>query len=371
MDNAAPHIVPALPRTVSAAATTRVLVRMPGSLQGEHEPRCQISVQKLDTQEVPSSNSGVAFRSKYHDAFSSVMREKVASANIFGESWKSLIGFFAPFGTENCFWNRLKKSPSFKHLFVYDERILESCTDATLSAELGGARLDVAHVDATVNNASLVCALVLSIPTLVVGVMGSNKQGWSELMHGLRDEASGGLCLPSAKFSNLYSAYCLAQFDILYKRLFFLVVLCFYSSFATLFLSVFYFMCRPSETCNCFSMIALMEAFKIEIREARIPRFGRLQKHLGLENSPSLGSYAHGKALSKHLEDMDIFWNAKWLAENKMQELKNHEFYVWYKSKMRKCHPAKFNTHPLQFVPHVPADTFALQEEESWCSPFT
>ena len=28
--------------------------------------------------------------------------------------------FLAPFGTENCFWNRLKMSVTFRHLLAYD-----------------------------------------------------------------------------------------------------------------------------------------------------------------------------------------------------------------------------------------------------------
>lgn len=333
--NVTPHIAPALPASIHAASTTtRVLVKMPDSLHGEREPRCQICVQKHDPSDVLNADTrGGCFQSKHHIAFNYVMREKIASANIFGDSWKSFLAFFAPYGTENSFFNRLKKSPSFKHLFVYDQRVLDLCADPALSAELGGVRLDVAHVDATVSNTSLVCALVLSIPTLIVGVMGNNKEGWAELMHGLHDHADGGLCLPSAKYANLYSTFCLNQFDALYKRLFFLVILCFYSSFATLFLSVFYFMCRPSETCNCFSMIALVEAFKIEIREKRIQQSGWSRQPFGDGPLSPSGKNAHAQALSQHFEDMDVFWNAKCLAENKMQELKNHEFYMWYKSK--------------------------------------
>jgi hypothetical protein len=333
----APRYPPALSRDISAASATRVLVSMPGSFQSQREPRCQISVQKHFVQENLSPNlKGLKHQSKYHDAFNVLMREKASSANIFGDSWRSMLGFFAPFGTENSFLERLKKSPSFKHLFVYDGHVSESCADATLSAELSTAKLDVAHVDTTVNNASLVCALVLSIPTLIVGVMGSNKQGWSELMHGLQDHVNGGLCLPSANVSNLYSVFCLAQFDAIYKRLFVCVMLCFYSSIATLFMSVFYFMCRPSEMCNCFSKIALMEAFKIEIREERMRGSRRFQPLSGVQSlplPPSEGN-AHAQALSQHFEDLEIFWNAKWFAENKMQELKNHEFYMWYKSEL-------------------------------------
>lgn len=55
--------------------------------------------------------SGVnEFRSEYHDEIKRQMKGKVVAAKVFGESWMSFLGFFAPFGTENGFLNRLKNS---------------------------------------------------------------------------------------------------------------------------------------------------------------------------------------------------------------------------------------------------------------------
>jgi biotin operon repressor len=207
-------------------------------------------------------------KSEHHEEIQRQLLMKVEAANIFGQSWMSFLGFFAPFGTENSFWSRLKKSPTFKYVFVYDEHSVEQLGQAALSQELAVARVTVADVDGSVNNVSLVCALLLGIPTLIMGEMSSNEGRWLTFMQGLLDRSNDNkLCLPSAQLPNLYSDYCLAVFQHWFKRLYLVVLLCFYSSAATLLMAVFYYMCRPSESCNCSSMMTLLEAFKIEVRD--------------------------------------------------------------------------------------------------------
>jgi hypothetical protein len=65
--------------------------------------------------------------------------------------------FLAPFGTENCFWNRLKMSVTFQHLLVYDKDFLaalESLEKSSLKAQYPCAHIAVSDVDTAVNNAA-------------------------------------------------------------------------------------------------------------------------------------------------------------------------------------------------------------------------
>ena len=78
-------------------------------------------------------------KSEHHEEIQRQLLRKDEAANIFGQSWMSFLGFFAPFGTENSFWSRLKKSPTFKYIFVYDEHSVEQLGQAALSQELAVA----------------------------------------------------------------------------------------------------------------------------------------------------------------------------------------------------------------------------------------
>jgi hypothetical protein len=300
-----------------------------------------------------ASASGAAdapCKSVHHAAFQQLMRDKLESGLIFGSSWRSFFGFFAPFGTSNSFWSRLQKSPSFKHLFVYDESVLDKCVDASISAELGRGRVRVADVDAVVNNTSLICALVISIPLMIMGELGSNNENWSSLMQSLQDKSTGApFCLPSSNSSFLYSTFCTSLFSFYYKRLFLSTILCFYTACASLFMAVYYYMCRPSEGSNCMSMMELFEAFKIEVRDNF--RRQRQTQQLGAHSKSDLGTDAQVAEVLRRLEDNEVMFHAKFLAENKMQELKNHEFYMWYKSENCDCVSGQPSLCFFVFVP--------------------
>jgi hypothetical protein len=89
-----------------------------------------------------SSKYGLS-QSIHHQKIAEQMKERAASGRIFGKTWKSHLGFFAPFGTENSFWERLKKSPSFKHLFLFDGRAVDNLYETPLSEEVAGALVTV------------------------------------------------------------------------------------------------------------------------------------------------------------------------------------------------------------------------------------
>ncbi len=281
-----------------------------------------VSSETVELREV-SKTTGTEFQSKYHDEIKKEMQERLEYAHIFGDSWKSFLGFFAPFGCANSFWNRLKKSRTFKHVFVYDEQCVQQLGKASLCDRLVAPRVTVADVDGSVNNICLICALVLGCPLLVMGEMSSNEGRWTTFMHGLVDQSNGNqLCLPSVNFTQLYSDYCLSSIQHWFKRLYVVTLLSFYSALATLNMALFYYMCRPSESSNSSSMITLMEAFKLEAREKIRLRRGQL---------PSGSAHT---SLDSSLEEIEVFLNAKFLAENELGEQKNQDFYVWYKREL-------------------------------------
>jgi hypothetical protein len=265
-------------------------------------------------------SEAIELQSSHHDEIKRTMREKLEHAHIFGHSWQSFLGFFAPFGCANSFWNRLKKSQTFKHVFVYDEQCVQKLSKSSLCDQLAAPRVAVADVDALLNNICLICALVLGCPLLVMGEISGNEGRWTAFMHGLVDESNGNqLCLPSANFTQLYSDYCLSSIQHWFKRLYVATLVSFYSALSTLAMVLFYYMCRPSESSNSSSMITLMEAFKLEAREQIRLRRGH--------SSPDQ------KSGESSLEDIEVFLNAKFLAENELDEQKNQDFYVWYRRK--------------------------------------
>ena len=130
-----------------------------------------------------SSKYGLS-QSLHHKKIAKQMEERAASGRIFGETWKSFLGFFAPFGTKNSFWERLKNSPSFKHLFLFDGKAVDNLTQSPLSEEVSGASVTVNDVDAAVNTCSLVCALLLSVPCTVMSSVSGSPDSWQALMRG-------------------------------------------------------------------------------------------------------------------------------------------------------------------------------------------
>ena len=251
------------------------------------------------------------FKSVYHDKIAQLMQERDESGGIFGQSWREVLGFFAPYGTRNCFWERLKKSPSFKHLFVFQS--LDNLHDKQLSDE-HAAPVAVSDVDAAVNTSALVCALLLSVPCAIM--TSTDPDGWLNYINGV----------PGCSDS-LYSDSCVKTLQNNFTFLYLMTMVAFYSALCTLITSVFYYMCRPSESCNCSSLLTLMEAYTLEVRH-------RIRKERA-EQSGATSEVKPDVLFDSPNEEMEVFMKANFLANNELEEQKNSEFYMWYKSEMR------------------------------------
>ena len=267
-------------------------------------------------------------QSEHHKKIAEQMKERAESGRIFGTSWMSFLGFFAPFGTQNSFWNRLKKSPSFKHLFVFDHKGVENVDGTLLTEDAEVARVTVSDVDAAVNTSALVCALLLSVPCAIM--TSTSPDGWQNFMNG-KIEWNGterAPCTPRGSDSDsLYSDFCVNDFLHDFTFLYLMTMVAFYSALCTLITSVFYYMCRPSESCNCSSLITLMEAYTLEVRH-------RIRKERA-EQSGATSEVKPDVLFGSPNEEMEVFMKAKFLADNELEEQRNQEFYAWYKSEMR------------------------------------
>ncbi len=242
--------------------------------------------------------------------------EKVALARIFGESWRSRLGFFAPFGTQNSFWNRLKLSPMLRHFFIHDAQFDDDLCNRTLTDESPSPRVTVADVDSAVNNCALICALLLSIPTSVISNLSEDSfvtMMASQCQH--------------LDFSNLqntaFSEDCVSGFKSNFMFLYNNCIMCFYSSLFTLITAVLYYMCRPSESYNNASKVMLLEAFTLTVRQD-------IRKEMR-----SIGTELPEEPFENRILESEVFMKAKFLAENEAEEQMNQAFYIWYKSKTR------------------------------------
>ena len=265
-------------------------------------------------------------QSEHHKVIAEQMKERAESGRIFGTSWMSFLGFFAPFGTQNSFWNRLKKSPSFKHLFVFDHKGVENVDGTLLTEDAEVARVTVSDVDAAVNTSALVCALLLSVPCTVMSNVSSNSDGWQQWVDGEPDPNTGALCaLP-------YSDFCLQKLRWAVEFLYQTNMICFYASLCTLCTSIFYYMCRPSESCNSSSLNTLFEAFTLEVRH-RI----RQERAKQTGATSEVTAVPPEERFESPIEEIEVFMKAKFFAINELEEQKNQEFYMWYRSKMCVC----------------------------------
>lgn len=237
------------------------------SKQKNAEPTCQVSIgQCLPCLSATSDAQGVRYESKYHSQIKQLMQSRLESGMIFGESWKSLLGYFAPFGTHNSFLSRFKKSSAFKHLFFFDNNIFDHNADDAL-ADTHDVKVTVASADASVNNCSLICALLITVPTLVLGELSISSDRWLDFLQTLRDATSGDMpCLHEAVSTRLLSDFCSTKLLESFERIYFGSVLCIYASITTLSSAVFYYMCRPSETssCSCWRHTGLKFATEFE-----------------------------------------------------------------------------------------------------------
>ena len=257
---------------------------------------------------------------KHHQEIAKLMMQRVESGSIFGKTWKSFLGFFMPYGTDNCFWNRFKKSPAFRHLFIYNDTSLEQLDKTPLSEVADVAPLTVTDVDSAVNTSALVSALLLSIPSSIMSAVGGEPGSWQAFMEGMPDPNTGAQCaLP-------YSELCLSQFKYRFDTLHVFVITSFYSCLLTLFLAFGYYMCRPAESCNTSSLTTLLEAFTLEVRDSiRSEKRGLSEEATTTEVSPQ-------KPFSSAIEEVEVFMKANFLAMAELEEQKNQEFYAWYRS---------------------------------------
>ena len=303
---------------------------MPRALlkQEKAEPMCHISIlQHIPCLSVTDDAQGVRYESKHHSEIKQLMQSRLESGMIFGESWKSLLGYLAPFGTQNSFLSRFKKSSTFKHIIFFDNSVFNYNADSALTETLD-AKLTVAGTDASVNNCSLVCALLITIPTLILGELSVNNDRWLDYLQRLRDVTSSDMpCLHAAVSTSQFSDFCLLTLQDSFERLYFAAILCFYSSMTTLFLAVFYYMCRPSESSSCSSIRTLFEAHKIEIRD-RIRRLSRCHD----QSVPGAACPTNAASPHDSLQEIEVFLNAQFLAQSHMEGQLNQAFFMWYKS---------------------------------------
>jgi hypothetical protein len=265
----------------------------------------------------PSSTQSI-----HHDpriAIRELVEQKVASVHIFGETWRSRFEFFLPFGANNSFWNRLTSSPMLRHFFIHDANFASELWDRSLSEESPSPKVTVADVDSAVNNCALICALLLSIPIGVISNLSQDafvammvNQGVDQVCHeldfkNLQNTAFSNDCIDSFK----------DRFTFLYNN----CIMCFYSSLFTLITAVLYYMCRPSESYNNASIIMLMNAFTLDLRQAIRKEIGE-----GVEESAD-------KPFADRSLENEVFMKARFMAKNEAEEQKNQEFYIWYQSK--------------------------------------
>jgi hypothetical protein len=287
-----------------------------------------------------------AIESPFHDEIRAVMLSRVETGEIFGSTWKEHLGFFMPFGTKNCFWERLKKSSTFRYLFTYDHEFvatLKALRSSPLTEEIPAARITVHDVDATVNNCALICALLLGVPMSVISnFAGGNQDGWIDWM---RDTHIGSRRLPTSQWDYIcdpidgaeanYSDVCLATFEKAYMNFFAWVTVSFYAALFTLITAVVYYMCRPSESCNNSSLNTLLEACTLEVRQ----KIREARRKKGEESHEII---APNVVFDSWGEETEVFLKAKFMAKSEAEEQLNQEFYMWYKSKTW-CSSKHFN----------------------------
>jgi hypothetical protein len=290
--------------------------------------------------------------SEHHQQIAKLMLDRVQSASIFGKTWKETLGFFAPFGTDNSFWNRFKKSPSFRHLFIFNHTNLDKLHETPLSEVAEVAPISVSDVDSAVNTSALVCALLLGIPTSIMSAVGGEPDRWQAYIEAFADNDN-----PGAQCSLPYSTFCLRTFKYQFEALHAFVISSFYACLVTLFLAFGYYMCRPSESCNTSPLTTLLEAFTLEVRD-RI----RSEKR-GLSDTAPTTEVSPKQPFDSAIEELEVFMKANFLALTELEEQKNQEyapplpclvlpcvrvfdsvprFYMWYKSETR--------THTCVFV---------------------
>ena len=177
--------------------------------------------------ELNFANSQYYSKSEPHKELAKELKKRVdLNGRDFWQSWKSALGFLAPFGTDNSFWNRLKESSTFMHLFVFDNKSSNELLDKKALSDITDVALEVSDVDAAVNTCALVCALLLSVPCAIMssGSVGGKDDGWQTWLEGRPDKTPGAQCqLP-------FSDFCLNHLKFYFEDFFKYTLTCFYTS---------------------------------------------------------------------------------------------------------------------------------------------
>ena len=282
--------------------------------------RAGFTAKELAFSDVPDETR-IEDPNKHHRDIAQLVRDRVRSGRIFGQTWREFFAFFAPFGTQNSFWNRLCKSSMIRHIFVHDSNFVDEFGKRDLIEESPSALITVNDVDASVNSCALICALLISIPSGLVNQMAESDFYTTMMINGIVGRTEQELC-PAPDIINP-SSNCFKQFLGTFDSLTNHVMASFYFNIFVLSLAVFYYMCRPAESYNNSSLLTLLEAFTLEARK-RI----RKERHANGPESEKLPSQPFE---SSNLES-EVFFKASFLAQNEAEEQKNSEFYMWYKS---------------------------------------
>jgi hypothetical protein len=274
--------------------------------------------------------------SRHHTEVKDLISERIRSGHIFGDTWYEFFGFFAPFGTRNSFWSRLKSSPMLRHIFVFSPDFVDEIASKTLSQESPSPQITAGDVDSSVNNCALICALLIGIPTALVCNMGDSDlytnmitSGSFYFVKNCTESNWGSYASPEDS-----AFWCVASFKHAYSWMAGFTIASFYTNIFSLLLAVMYYMCRPSESYRISSNVTLLEAFTLEVRK-RI-RAERYATPSGPE-SERLHKNLHTVPFDDPVVETEIFLKASYLAQNEAEEQKNQEFYLWYKSKTFSC----------------------------------
>ena len=276
-----------------------------------------IEIQCFTAKELNLQN--IEIQSDYHQQINDLIESRVLLGHIFGETWWTFLGFFAPYGTKNSFWNRLKKSPMMRHIFVHDSNFIRNMKTKSLLEEAPSPQITASDVDSAVNNCALICALLISIPAGLISDLGQSDFYVNLIASGQFLGYAQRNC-SATDFSN----ECMVPFKDSFSILTTYTLASFYTNIFCLMMAVLYYMCRPSESYNISSSLTLLNAYTMEVRNII-----RKERHsIGAESTKK-----PSEPFENPIVEFEVFSKARFYAQNESEEQKNQEFYMWYKSK--------------------------------------
>ncbi len=167
--------------------------------------------------------------------------QRIHSGHIFGQSLSEFLAFFAPFGTKNGFWHRLKTSPMIRHIFVHVSSFVHRMNAKSLVDEAPSPAVCVSDVDSSINNCALICALMISIPSGLVSNL--NSEGYNAMMASGGYSAHGNCTMADIEMSTFTKSSCDDQFEFAFSSLIIYIFASFYSNIFSLLMDVCYYMC--------------------------------------------------------------------------------------------------------------------------------